>query len=336
MSEIHYWGYRINNDKAEFFEKELKENRLRQGWGYSEDQDLGNHDKSLDDGARRNLPIYNNVKKGHYLIIPHMPTWNTVTIAQATDDFDKGYKFEIDEDLKDFGHIFPAKYVKHFNRHNSIVTSDIKSSFKCISRFWNMDHCADDINKIIESEGELLDENDILYGWQQAVNDAFDEEEFSKKIYENLIKNYNASEWEFVLREGFKMMLPDNVNVETTWNTEEKKHGSDLLIKIPGIFETTYVIAVQIKDYDGVVSEKIVDQINKADEYFKVDTEKNTDMKLIDKYIILTKVDRGGNQSLIEAAETHNVKLIFKNDLIKLLSQMAKAYLGNTVRYCEL
>ena len=331
MSDIHYWGYRINNDKAAFFEKELKKNQLRQGWGYNENQNLRNSENVLDDGARRNLPIYDKVKKGDYLIIPHLPTWDTVTIAQATEDFKDGYRYEIDAELNDFGHIFPAKFVKEFNRHNINVGANIKSSFKCISRFWNMDYCENDIQKLINCTGDLLEGNDINDGWLYTVDQSFNEDEFAKKIYNGLVEKYNAAEWEFVLREGFKMMLPDNVIVETTANKEEKKHGSDLFIKIPGIFETTYVIAIQVKDYCNEVSGKVIDQINKVDTYF----EKNSGVQLIDKYVIITRADRSDNDDLVKKANDNGIKLIFKNELIKLLSQMAKAYIGNRSRYCE-
>lgn len=327
MREVHYWGYRIRNDKAEFFEKELMENRLRQGWGYNSEQNLRHPERIADDGARRNLPIFNKVKKGDYLIIPHLPTWDTVTIAQAIEDFDKGYKYEIDKTLEDFGHIFPAKFVKKFNRHNINVGGNIKGSFKCVSRFWSMDYCKDDIQKIINFTGELLDKSDIIDGWQQAVNRSFDEEDFSKKVYESLLKNFNASEWEFVLREGFRMTLPDNVVIETTDNKKEYEHGCDLFIKIPGIFETTYVIAIQVKDYSGEVSNEVIDQINKVDNYFE------KGFQVIDKYVIITKAESINNESLVKKATESNVKLIFKNELMKILSQMAKAYIGNTARY---
>lgn len=29
-----YWGYRISREDSSFFYEELKEGRLRQGWGY--------------------------------------------------------------------------------------------------------------------------------------------------------------------------------------------------------------------------------------------------------------------------------------------------------------
>ncbi len=36
--EKHYWGYRIDVKNPDFFFKELEQGRLRQGWGYVENQ----------------------------------------------------------------------------------------------------------------------------------------------------------------------------------------------------------------------------------------------------------------------------------------------------------
>ena len=38
--EKHYWGYRIDVKNPDFFFKELEQGRLRQGWGYDENQKL--------------------------------------------------------------------------------------------------------------------------------------------------------------------------------------------------------------------------------------------------------------------------------------------------------
>lgn len=325
MSNVHYWGYRINNELAEFFDSELDNNRLRQGWGYNHDQDLRKEKLISDDGARRNIPIFHKVKKGDFLLIPHLPSWDDITVAQATEDFDKGYEYIIDKKYNDFGHIFPAKRIKVFNRHNINVSANIKSTFKCVSRFWNIDHCEEDVQHIISlSSGDVQEKGSFQQGWFKAINESFDNKGFSEKLYAKLTHNYNASDWEFMLCEGFKTLLPENVTVETTWNREENKHGSDLFIKIPGIFETTYVIAIQIKDYDGTVSEDVVNQINKVEEYLN----NHPGEQLIDKYVIMTRAESCNNPKLVEAAKQNNVKLIFKAELMKLLSQMAKAYIG--------
>ncbi len=62
----NYWGYRIDTDHINYFRSELEQGRLRQGWGWDSRQDLRN--LSMDEGAKRNLPIFNRVKKRGYFI----------------------------------------------------------------------------------------------------------------------------------------------------------------------------------------------------------------------------------------------------------------------------
>lgn len=325
MSEkVHFWGYRIRNDLAEYFWDELDQGRLRQGWGYEEEHNL-KKESIMDDGARRNKPIYEKVKKGDYLIIPHLPSYDYVTIAQATDDFDKGYRFSIDK-YGDFGHIFPAKCCRYFIKSNINVGANIKSTLKCISRFWNADQCEEEISNILDKEQEELhDGSNISQKVNKAINEIFDEESFAEALFNNLRGRFNASDWEFVLCEGFKKILPSNVVVETTANREEIKHGCDLFIRIPGIFETTYVIAIQVKDYKGTVSSDVINQINKVHSYLE-ENEPNT--VLIDKYIIIVDADSCDNEGLVEDANNNKIKIIFRKELKSLLSQMAKSTLG--------
>jgi len=64
--EKNYWGYRIDVKNQDFFFKELEQGRLRQGWGYAENQKLPD---TTDSGARKNLSMYDNVKKGDIAIL---------------------------------------------------------------------------------------------------------------------------------------------------------------------------------------------------------------------------------------------------------------------------
>ena len=99
--EKHYWGYRIDVKNQDFFFKELEQGRLRQGWGYDKNQELPD---TKDSGARKNLSMYHNVKKGDILLIPRLPDWGSVAIAEAIEDWNEGYKFEIDdEELEELG-----------------------------------------------------------------------------------------------------------------------------------------------------------------------------------------------------------------------------------------
>ena len=147
--EKHYWGYRIDVKNQDFFFKELEQGRLRQGWGYAENQKLP---ETEDSGARKNLSMYEKVKKGDILLIPRLPDWGSVAIAEAVEDWndkEKGYRFEIDDEKKDFGHIFPANYIGCFNRHGKDVSGNIQSTLKARNRFWNISRFSEDIEKIM-------------------------------------------------------------------------------------------------------------------------------------------------------------------------------------------
>ena len=78
-----------------------------------------------------------------------------------------------------------------------------------------------------------------------------------------------------------------------------------------------YAIAIQVKDYEGKVSESPIDQINKADDYWQ-----NEGLKLIDKWLIITKAPKDSNNE-IENNES-GVTVIFANELKALLSRIAK------------
>jgi len=85
MSTKNYWCYRIDTNRIKFFMDELNNGRLRQGWGWDERQNL--REIKMDKGARRNLPMFNKVKKGDILLIPQLPTWGEIAVVEATDDW---------------------------------------------------------------------------------------------------------------------------------------------------------------------------------------------------------------------------------------------------------
>ena len=320
---MHYWGYRVDSSHSDYFFKEIQDDRLRQGWGYSPEHELS-YDKELYSGARRNMPIFSKVKRGDILLIPHVEGWDDITIVRATEDFDKGYKFDIPKEYGDYGHIFPVKFIKQFSRHHDMVSAAIRETMKCRSRFWNIDSYSDDIENIINNKIDLTSKSTYEQRFQKRAFEAFDIDKFAEDVYKELNQYTQASEWEHILCEGFRKIFPMTYIIETTSNTIEAGHGADILIKIPGILDTNYIIAIQVKDYEGTVSEAPIDQILKSDTY-------SFDYgKLIDKYVIMTKASKEENIALIKRAEKEGINLIFKDDLKTLLAQMAKAFIGQT------
>ncbi len=326
MEKINYWGFRIDTSNRSYFYDEMLKGNLRQGWGYNVSQNLKS-DK-VDTSARRNLPIYNKVKKGDILLVPHIAEWDEIAIVEAVEDFDKGYKFEIDPQIGDYGHIFPARFLRCFSRNNINVDADIRETFKCRSRFWNINRCEEQIKKILEMPiTELKTSSSYRERIRKTVESSFENDIFSQKVYTKLNNLNQASEWEFVLCEGLRMICPDSYSIYTTSNKDEKKHGADIIIRIPGLLDNTYIIAIQVKDFINEVDKKVIKQICKADEYF----EKEEGSILIDKYIFITRTEKDVNEELFEEAKMAGVKILFGRDIQKLLSKIGIAFLIDNI-----
>lgn len=334
MSTPNYWGFRTNwrdPEAHQFFLKELQQGRLRQGWGYDESHNLRKN--PTDKGARANLPILRNVKKGDYLLIPHVPSYPYVTIVQASQDFSEGYKFQIDPDKKDYGHIFPIeKTVKKFTRGNVHVHADIRNSLRNPMRFWCMSRYGEKIKDIIGlPEEELVKpsyyDELALDNLKEAINLTLDEDILQNNIRDLFEKNFQSAEWEFALRAALNLVFPNYI-VERVGGKEEKKHGCDLAIFIPGIEKNRgYVIGIQVKDYQNQVSNEVIDQIEKADVYNW--DQDDTEYKLIDKYLIIIDAEPKKNQKLISDAKSNGIRVLFRDDVLELLSLAAKIHLAN-------
>lgn len=323
-----YWGYRIDTNHIDFFRQELGCGVLRQGWGWDIKQDLRN--LQLDEGARRNLAIFQNVKKNDILLIPRCPSWDEVGIAVATEDFSTGYNFLIQETLKDYGHCFPAKLIKSFVRDNAYVSGKIRATIKNVSRFWNLDHCGADIEYLLDTQNsKLLDAQTFEKSFDQVVMDsfhkAFDPHKFSDTLYDKATSKFSNEDWEFALVQGLKRIFPEPAIVERTGGPLEAEHGTDILIRLTGLLGFQYLIAIQVKDFSGDVNQDPIQQIRKADSYWNTENS-----KLVDKYLIITKAHRQDNLNILQSSS--DVKIIFAHELKELLTSIGRGYLGFTNR----
>jgi len=323
--ERSYYGYRIDLQNMEFFNNELEKGRLRQGWGYEEHHKLPD---TTDRGARGNLPIYKRVKKGDILLIPRLPSWNDITIVEATEDFETGYKFEIAEiskDQRDYGHIFPVKKIKHFSRYNKNVYSDLQGTLKQRLRFWQI-NCGENIEEIINSD----ESQNLSYGerfsksLENAFEKSFDNDRFKDLIIENAKKNFKNEGWEYALIEALRIIYPSPYfEITREGGPKEKMHGTDILIKISGLTNIRYGIAIQVKDWWGKVGEWAIDQLNKADHYW----EKEKGIKLIDKILIITSANYEGNEHFKKLCEDSKITPLFEEELSELLYEVGKTAL---------
>ena len=317
--EKHYWGYRIDVKNQDFFFKELEQGRLRQGWGYDKNQELPD---TKDSGARKNLSMYHNVKKGDILLIPRLPDWGSVAIVEATEDWDKAYGFEIDDEKKDYGHIFPAEYKGCFNRHGKDVSGNIQSTLKARNRFWNISRFSEDIEKIMGNLERNRESTSVIENIKNIVSEqvksSFNLKRFSEKVIDEYNRKFTASQWEEVIKNILEKIYP-GYEIERIGGSKEEKHGTDILVTISGLSNLEkYNIAMQVKNYNDVISDNNIDniikQINKAEKYV---WENNG--KLIDKILVITSAKKEENPKLIEECKKENIKVIFSEELEKLI-----------------
>ena len=312
--EKHYWGYRIDVKNPDFFFKELEQGRLRQGWGYDKNQELPD---TKDSGAKKNLSMYKNVKKGDILLIPRLPDWGSVAIAEAVEDWndkEKGYRFEIDDEKKDFGHIFPARYIGCFNRHGKDVSGNIQSTLKARNRFWNISRLSEDVEKIMKNLEGNKESTSVIENIKNIVSEqvksSFDLKRFSEKVIDEYNRKFTASQWEEVIKNILEKIYP-GYEIEKTGGSKEEKHGTDILVTISGLSNLEkYNIAMQVKNYNDVISDNNIDniikQINKAEKYV---WENNG--KLIDKILVITSAKEEENPKLIEECKNKEIRVIF-------------------------
>ena len=332
---IHYWGYRIDTSRREaieFFSEELKEGRLRQGWGYDPGQDL--RDMKVDGGASGNLRMLKEVKKGHILLVPRLPNWGQVAIVEATDDWDKAYQYDISAH-GDYGHIFPARFRKSFSRHNEHVVGDLQSTLRARNRFWNIDHIKSDVQRLLDTPQEdLTSDISAKERFENATEGAFKSasDVFSEKAYDVLKEQFEAAGWEKVLVEVLEAVYP-GCDVRHTAGPREASHGTDILIEIPGLGRlprrTRYAIAVQVKDQDGQINvASIMEQISKADSWERPTAPAEDQVTLVEKVVLMTKANKTDNAKLVDAGEKQGVCFVFADDLKDILKDYARRKMG--------
>lgn len=328
MSQRRCWGFRIWTEHIQYLAEELEQGRLRQGWGYDERQDLRNF--TFDGGAGRNRRML-DVKKGDLLLVPRLPEWHRVSIVEATEDWNSGYRFEIAHEIGDLGHIFPARPVKSFARANKEVTGEVRATLRNPSRFWNIDRLVSDIRRLCEARADLGSWETPLARAQDIVTAVFSETlnrdgAFKKKIFARLNDSLEGKDWEEVLKAVLIARYPSG-SVTVVQGRSEAHHGTDILVRLPDITgELRYAIAIQVKDHVGTVSADSVKQIGKADHWLE------HGLTVIQRVVIFTRATRGDNAHVAELEKTdQGLQIVFGDALARILDQWARHHAARTL-----
>ncbi|MEO6786261.1 MAG: hypothetical protein ABI318_09030 [Chthoniobacteraceae bacterium] len=324
-SQPNYWAFRVDGAHLTDLDGELENGRLRQGWGWDEGQDLRLPQMTVDGGAKRNRRIFRSVKKDDRILIPHLPHRGQITIAEATDDWDKGYVFARWEKSGDHGHIFPVKRLRNFHRSNQNIPASLRGTFRNPCRFWNINHLGKDIDQVLSvSEHELGASTSVIERWEQKIETIVLQSKLQESLLTEAEKHFGKSEWEYLLTDVLQRLNPGWV-IRRTGGKTEAQHGTDILATIPDVFgQGLYGIAIQIKDYQGIVGESPINQILKADDYWE-----KQDIKILERVVVLIRVAKDANDALVESARKANVRIIWAHEVRSLVFRSACKFVSD-------
>ncbi len=281
----NYWGFRTSRDSTEireFILQELHKGRLRQGWGYQDDQNIEVIQRAWLDGKELS-PEQEKVSRGHWrmgngsandgymqrgdwILVANTPKDGFFTICEVTGD----YYFSRAEH-EDYGHIRPVKMLKEEVANNhQLVHADLRRSLQCYSRMWNIRSHHASLKQIVEAAENGDDLRLRSTPGDRATDIAapiIDKhmDKASVKIAKNILGSFRAAEYEPVLQIALERLF--SITVVHTGGPQEQ--GADLEIVIQNPFQrgddsAAWIIPVQVKDYTDVVDEGVAEQLQQA------------------------------------------------------------------------
>jgi hypothetical protein len=251
-----YWVVRTDKAKTEYVAGELAQGRLRQGWGWTDEQDLravavaSRAGKALTDaqkstwrGNRRLLDSEpDGVRPGDLVLLPHQPSHGSWSLVRVSGPYRWEHPTELNSyDMPDYGHILPIEMVSTRPIHpfEDAVSARLRQTMRNMSRMWNIDALGPDVDELAEacSHGAVAPPPavDRLPKVLSAVEVA---------TWEALQKQFHGAEFERPCVLLLEALYGDG-NVEHTGGSGER--GADAIVTHDDPLGVTHRLAVQIK-----------------------------------------------------------------------------------------
>jgi Restriction endonuclease len=269
----NYWASRPDSSRLDYFWSELKEGRLRQGWGYDPKQDLRLvSQKQSKDQSPEEVETYRHRhmlggdegwQPGDIVLVPNLPERGMFALAEVAGP----YSFEI-QGHGDYGHMREVRLLTPNGVANSshLVSAGIRSTLRTVSRTWNISSLKEDIDSLIVQAGneELLQDSSEFQRTERVFRQTLSSAiaalrtDFGKQLKTKL----HAAEWEKVILAAARVRFP-GAQVKHTGGPSER--GADFEIELLNPFGgAPWIIVVQVKDYQGEIGAAVAGQLRQA------------------------------------------------------------------------
>lgn len=281
---------RDSESHRRFILSELLAGRLRQGWGWLPEQNLtlirdrhadptigyaglSDEEKWAWSHWRMSAGVATepgaSFQVNDIVLVPNVPGNGSFSLCRVIGP----YAYDIPTVIGDLGHI---RYVENLTTGgvaytSALVSAPLRRSLSCRSRLWNLDEHRECLEEIVGAvaAGGLVNgvtrATDHLERAQRATAGAVETSlaELTAAITAPLRAVLKSAEWEPVLKSALAPLMRD-VEVIHTGGAGEK--GADIEIHIPNPFlpDRPWIVAVQLKDFDGEIPGYVADQIEQA------------------------------------------------------------------------
>jgi hypothetical protein len=251
-----YWVIRTDKAKTDYVARELAQGRLRQGWGWDDEQDLRavaaaqKAGRALDDaeksawrGNRRLLDSEpDGVRQGDLVLLPHQPHHGFWSLVRVAGPYQWERPVELNSyDMPDYGHILPVEMMSARPIHpfEEAVSARLRQTMRNMSRMWNIDGLGPNVEELAEacSRGEVAPPPSVdrLPKVLSVVEVA---------TWEALQKQFHGAEFERPCVLLLEALYGDG-NVEHTGGSSER--GADAIVTHEDPLGVIHRLAVQIK-----------------------------------------------------------------------------------------
>jgi hypothetical protein len=245
------WVMRTDRDQKEFLWHELKNGRLRQGWGYDATQDLGvildavQAGKPLTPdqtkcrrGNRRMLSSEpDGIQPDDIIVVPHLPEvgmWSIVRVVGP-------YRYEISESQGDYGHILPVELLtknRAVNPYEGAVSARLRQTMRTRIRLWNINSLEAEVQKVLDAIQAGDPGDSLAKHLPQVLKDL------QRTAWEALGHHYQGPEFEEPCVMLLKALYGED-NVEHTSGRGER--GADVVCHYADPLGVEHRLVVQVK-----------------------------------------------------------------------------------------